>query len=161
MENVHSLFKRVLIGNIHLFKLLKRNMILIIITPLICVMTMAFKVLYKSILHCSVPRVTASILYIVLPSAALLPFRYTSIIVYRWYENLPQEWSKIISLPFFHKLITLFHFSPAGKSEHIFLCMFLRTQGYRVTNFSRKTKVSSYKCWRWKNKIITFASSTY
>ena len=25
-----------------------------------------------------------------------------------------------------------------------------------VTNFARKTKVSSYKCWCWKNKIITF-----
>ena len=41
---------------------------------------MAFKVLYKSILHCSVHRVTASILYIMFsPSAALLPFRYTSL----------------------------------------------------------------------------------
>ena len=41
---------------------------------------------------------------------------------------------------FFHKLITLFHFSPAGKSEHIFLCMILREQGYHVTNFARKQK---------------------
>ena len=38
-----------------------------------------------------------------------------------------------------------------------FVC-FLRKQGYHVTNFARKTKVSNYKCWRWKNKIITFAS---
>ena len=42
----------------------------------------------------------------------------------------------------FHKLITLFHFSLAGKSKHIFLCMLLREQGYHVTNFARKTKVS-------------------
>ena len=35
---------------------------------------------------------------------------------------------------FFHKLITLFHFSPAGKSEHIFLGMFFE-----------KTRVSCYK----------------
>ena len=40
--------------------------VLIVLTPLICVMTMALKVLYKSILHCSVHGVTASILYIVL-----------------------------------------------------------------------------------------------
>ena len=26
------------------------------------------------------------------------------------------------------------------KSEHIFLCMFLRKQGYHVKNFARKTK---------------------
>ena len=36
MENVHSLFLRVLIGNMHLFKPLKRNIVLIVITPLIC-----------------------------------------------------------------------------------------------------------------------------
>ena len=41
-----------------------------------------------------------------------------------------------------------------------FVC-FLRKQGYHVTNFARKTKVSSYKRWRWKNKIITFVSLTY
>ena len=39
--------------------------------------------------------------------------------------------------------------------------MFLRKQGYSVTNFAKKTKVSSYKCWRRKNKMITFASSSY
>ena len=33
---------------------------------------MAFKVLYKSILHCSVHRVTASILYIVLPFDSII-----------------------------------------------------------------------------------------
>ena len=71
----------VLIGNIPLFKPLKRNIVLIVITPLICVVTMVFKVFYKSILRCSVHRVTA-IAYFKLfsPSAALLPFRYTSII---------------------------------------------------------------------------------
>ena len=37
-----------------------------------------FEVLYKSVIHCSVHRVTVGILNIVLPSAALLPFRYTS-----------------------------------------------------------------------------------
>ena len=42
---------------------------------------------------------------------------------------------------FFHTLITLFHFSPGGKSEHIFLCMILREQWYHVTNFARKAKV--------------------
>ena len=66
MENIHSLFQRVLIGNIHLFRPLKRDVVLILITPLICVLTMAFKVMYKSILHCLVHRLTASILYIVL-----------------------------------------------------------------------------------------------
>ena len=56
--------KDVLIGNIHLF---------ILVTPLICVVTMAFKVLYKPILHCSVHRVTAScILYIVLPFGRII-----------------------------------------------------------------------------------------
>ena len=72
MENVHSLVLTILIGNIHLFKPLKRNIVLIVITPLICVLTMAFKVLYKSIFHCSVHRVTASILYIVLPFGSII-----------------------------------------------------------------------------------------
>ena len=67
MENVHSSLLRVLIGNIHLFKPLKRNIVLIVITPLIYVVTM-----YKSILHCSVHRVTASILYIVLPFGIII-----------------------------------------------------------------------------------------
>ena len=31
--------------------------------------------------------------------------------------------------------------------------MILREQGYHVTNFARKTKVSSYKCWHWKIKL--------
>ena len=86
------------------------------------------------------------------------------IIVYRWNENLPLEWNKIILLPFLSEVITLFHYSPEGKKRAYqkasFVC-FLRKQGYHVTNFARETKVSSYKCWRWKNKIITFASSTY
>ena len=62
------------IGNIHLFKPLKRNIVLIVITPLTCVVTMAFKVLYKSILHCSVHRVhvTASILNTVLPFGSII-----------------------------------------------------------------------------------------
>ena len=68
------LCSRVLIGNIRLFKPLKRNIVLIVIMPLICVVTMVFEVLYKSILHCSVHRITASLFS---PSAALLPFRYT------------------------------------------------------------------------------------
>ena len=45
---------------------------------------------------------------------------------------------------------TVFHFSPAGKKasiSEIFLCMYLRKQGYHVTNIARKTKVSSYKSW--------------
>ena len=47
---------------------------------------------------------------------------------------------------FFHKLITLFNFSLAGKNElSIFLCVLLRKQVYHVTNFARKTEVSSYK----------------
>ena len=42
-------------------------------------------VLYKSILHCTVHRVTASILYILFsPSAASLPFRYTSHNMYKY-----------------------------------------------------------------------------
>ena len=72
MENVQSLFYRVLIRNIHLFKSLKRNIVLIVITPLICVVTVDFKVLYKSILHSSVHRVTVSILYIVLPFGSII-----------------------------------------------------------------------------------------
>ena len=57
--------------------------------------------------------------------------------------------SKSFLFHFLHKSITFFHFSPAGKKgEHIFLYMFLRKQGYQVTDFARKTKVSSYKCWR-------------
>ena len=43
MENVHSLLQRVPIGNIRLFKPLKRSIVLIVITPLICVVTMSFK----------------------------------------------------------------------------------------------------------------------
>ena len=54
---------------------------------------------------------------------------------------------------FFHKLITLFHFSLAGKNEHIFRCMLLRKQGYHFTNCARKTKVSSFKLCV-KNKSI-------
>ena len=63
------------------------------------------------------------------------------VIVYRWYENLPLEWNKIIPLPFF-KLIT-FHFSLAGKKTSIssFVC------------FSEKTRVSYYKLCE-KNKSI-------
>ena len=63
---------------------------------------------------------------------------------------------------FFHNLITLFHFSPAGKKRsHLtdpFLCMFLRKQTtlqtlqgkqkYQVTNIGVE-----------KNKINTFESS--
>ena len=37
--------------------------------------------------------------------------------VYRWNENLPLEWNKIILLPFLSKVITLFHYSPAGKKR--------------------------------------------
>ena len=74
------------------------------------------------------------------------------VIVYRWYENLPLERNKIIPLPFFHTLITISFFS-SMKKQHIFLCMLLRKQGYHVTNFARKTKVSNYKCWRWKIKL--------
>ena len=81
------------------------------------------------------------------------------VVVYRWYETLPLEWNKIIVLPFFHKLITLFHFSPAGKKRAYLPCMFLRKQGYHVTNFARKTKVSNYKCWRWKYKVIKLATT--
>ena len=47
---------------------------------------------------------------------------------------------------FFQKLTTLLHFSPAQKKRaYLFLCMSLRKQAYHVTNFARKTKVSSYK----------------
>ena len=34
-------------------------------------------------------------------------------------------------------------FSSRKKGEHIFLCKFLRKQGYHVTDFARKTKVST------------------
>ena len=72
---------------------------------------------------------------------------------------------QIHSLPFLSQVITLFHYSPAGKKraylKKLPLYVFLRKHGYHVTNFVRKTKVSNYKCWRGKNKIMTFASSTY
>ena len=48
----------------------------------------------------------------------------------------------------FHKLKTLFHFSPAGKKRAYLPLHVLRKQGYHVTKFARKTNVSSYKCWR-------------
>ena len=54
-----------------------------------------------------------------------------------------------------HVISSISFFSSREKSEHIFLGMFLRKQGYHVTNFARKTKVSSYKCWRWKNKKLS------
>ena len=82
--------------------------------------------------------------------------------VYRWNENLPLELMKQNHFSSFSFISNnIFHYSfQQEKSEHIsesFLCMFfLRKQGYHVTNFAMKTKVSSYKCWRWKNKIITF-----
>ena len=59
-----------------------------------------------------------------------------------------------------HKLIHYFIFLQQEKASiSSFVC--LRKQRYHVTNFAWKTKVSCYKCWRWKNKIIMFASSTY
>ena len=72
------------------------------------------------------------------------------VIVYRWYENLPLKETKSFLFLFFHKLIrdNIISFFPSKKkkvSRHIFLCMSLRKQGYHVTNFARKTKVSSYK----------------
>ena len=39
-----------------------------------------------------------------------------------------------------------FIFLQQEKGDHIYLWMFLRKQGYHVTNFARKTKVSSHKC---------------
>ena len=54
--------------------------------------------------------------------------------------------SKSFLFHFFHKSITFFSFfSSRKKGEHIFLYMFLRKQGSHVTDFARKTKVSSYK----------------
>ena len=50
-----------------------------------------------------------------------------------------QDFIKSFLFHFFHKLITLFHFSLAGKNEHIFLCMLLRKQGYHVSNFAKKS----------------------
>ena len=42
MKNVYTLFLGVFIGNIHLFKPLKRNIVLIVITPPICIVTIPF-----------------------------------------------------------------------------------------------------------------------
>ena len=39
------------------------------------------------------------------------------VIVYRWIENLPLEWNKIILLPFLSKVIPLFDYFPAGKKR--------------------------------------------
>ena len=72
MENVHSLFSRVLIGKIHLFKPLKREHCPHCNHATHLCHDHAFKVFYKSILHCSVHRVTASILYIVLPFGSII-----------------------------------------------------------------------------------------
>ena len=71
------------------------------------------------------------------------------VIVYRWYENLSLKETKSFLFLFFDKLIqdNIISFFPSKKkvNRHIFLCMSLRKQGYHVTNFARKTKVSSYK----------------
>ena len=49
--------------------------------------------------------------------------------------------SKSFLFHFFHKSITFFYFSPAGKKASIFsFVRFLRKQGYRVTDFARKQK---------------------
>ena len=53
---------------------------------------------------------------------------------------------------FFRESITLILFF--SSSEHIFLCMFWRKQGY-VTNFARKTEVSNYISWRLKQKRLS------
>ena len=83
MENVHFFCSKESSSGTYTFSSRSiRNIILIVITPLICVVTMAFKVLYKSILHCSVHRVTASRLNIVLPYGSMITIyscRYTSI----------------------------------------------------------------------------------
>ena len=67
--------EKVFIRNIHVFKPLKRSIVLIVITPLICVVAMVLKVFYKSILHCSVHMVTASIIYIVLPFGSIITIK--------------------------------------------------------------------------------------
>ena len=80
------------------------------------------------------------------------------VIVYRWNENLPLEWNKIILLPFLSKVIHYFITLRLERSEHIsesFLCVFfwenkgimLQTlrgkQKYQITNVGvEKIKLS-------------------
>ena len=73
MENVYFFVLKSLHREHTPFQAAKRNIVLIVITPLICVMTVPFlKYCYKSILHCSVHRVTVGILsYIVLPFGSI------------------------------------------------------------------------------------------
>ena len=57
-----------------------------------------------------------------------------------WYENLPLEWNKSFLFHFFHKLIKLFHFSPAGKKRaYVCLCVCMHLYVFE------KTRVSCYK----------------
>ena len=80
-------------------------------------------------------------------------------LVYRWNENLPLEWNKIILTSSFsfisNNIISLLSSRKEASIiiSESFLCMFFEKQGYHVTNFARKTKVSNYKCWRWKHKF--------
>ena len=51
--------------------------------------------------------------------------------------------NKIIPLPFFHKLIILFHSSLAGKNEHISLCILLRKKWYQTLREKQKYQVTN------------------
>ena len=62
---------------------------------------------------------------------------------------------------FFHKLITLFHFSPAGKKRaYLPLYVFEKTRVscYKLCEENKSIKLQMLAL---KNKIMTFASSTY
>ena len=65
------------------------------------------------------------------------------VVVYRWYQNLPLEWNKIIPLPFFHKLITLFHFSLAGKKRAPSFVCFWENKGIMLQRGKQKYQVTN------------------
>ena len=66
------------------------------------------------------------------------------VIGYRWNENLPLEWNKIILLPFLSWVITLFHCSPAGKKRAYLrklpLCVFWENKGITLQTLRGKQK---------------------
>ena len=62
---------------------------------------------------------------------------------------------------FFHKLIALFHFSPAGtKQAYLPLYIFEKTR-VSCYNLCKENKSIKLQMLALKNRIITFASSMY
>ena len=82
-------------------------------------------------------------------------------IVYRQYENLPLEWNRIIPLPFFSYINNIISFFSSWKKRaYLPLYDFERTRVscYKLREENKSIKLQMLAL---KNKIITFASSTY